>query len=82
MMWFWRVRIYNDDGDYWHAQVATGRNLSEIDGMQEFYNTLTGCKMLLEGMSEREHDDLAPLQESFKGLWIKGKAVSVPEASR
>lgn len=69
MSWHWRVRIYNKAGYYWHAQIVTGCNLREIDGLQEFYHTLTGCKMLLEGMSETGYADLAHIQESFEGLW-------------
>lgn len=69
MHWYWKVRIYNKKGTYWHAQIITARELKEIDAMQDFYFTLTGCKMLIEGMSETEdpHHDL--LQEAFEGIW-------------
>jgi len=32
--------------------MVTSKELCEIDIIQDFYQTLTGCKMLLEGMSE------------------------------
>jgi hypothetical protein len=69
MSWWWHVRIYNKAGKYWHAQIATERNLREIDAIQDFYFTLTGCKMLLEGMSERESTDLISIQGAFEGIW-------------
>lgn len=69
MHWWWHVRIYNKAGNYWHGQICTDRNLREIDAIQEFYHTLTGCKMLLEGMSEREFEGVSLIQESFEGLW-------------
>jgi hypothetical protein len=69
--WWWHVRIYNKEGHYWHGQICTGRDLKEIDGIQDFYFTLTGCKMLLEGMSEREFEGVSLIQESFEGLWCK-----------
>lgn len=72
--WFWHVRIYNKSGGYWHGQIVTGRNLQEIDGIQDFYRTLTGCKMLLEGMSEREFEGVSFIQESFEGLWKQPSA--------
>jgi hypothetical protein len=69
MHWYWRVRIYNKAGHYWHGQIITGRNLREIDGIQDFYAVLTGCKMLLEGMSEQEDPNLGNIQDAFMGLW-------------
>lgn len=71
MMWYWRVRIHDKAGNYWHGQIATGRNLQEIDGIQDFYAILTGCKMLLEGMSDREDPNLALIQDAFEGLWCQ-----------
>lgn len=53
MKWYWKVRCcYNKKGDYIIAEVETGRDLTEIDCIQDFYLALTGYKMLLEGMSE------------------------------
>jgi len=69
MNWYWRVRIYNKAGQYWHGQIITGRNLKEIDGIQDFYGVLTGCRMLLEGMSEQEDPNLGNIQDAFMGLW-------------
>lgn len=70
MNWYWRVRIYNGD-HYWIGQIVTGRDLSEIDVIQAAYEEMTGFRMLLEGMSETEHDGVASIQEAFLGLWCK-----------
>jgi len=67
--WFWKVRIYNTAGNYWHGQIKTGRDLKEIDAIEDAYKLLTGCKMLLEGMSESEFAGVSQIQESFAGLW-------------
>lgn len=69
MFWYWKVRIHDTNGHCWHGQVATGRDLEEIDALQDAYYALTGCKMLLEGMSEREDENTGTLQEAFAGLW-------------
>jgi hypothetical protein len=69
MNWYWRVRIHDKDGNYWHAQITTSRNLREIDAIQEFYAILTGCKMLIEGMSEQPDENLGCIQDAFNGLW-------------
>lgn len=69
MNWFWKVRIYNNGGCYGHAQIITGRALREIDTIQDFYKTLTGCKMLLEGMSEHEFEGVNTIQKTFDVLW-------------
>ena len=70
MNWYWRVRIYNYEGHYWHAQVVTRRELRQIDDIQDFYANLTGCKMLIEGMGETKFEGVALPQEAFKGLWL------------
>ena len=72
MSWFWRARIYNDDSHYWHCQIETERNLREIASIQEFYQKLTGCKMVLEGMSEKANPELAAANAAFYGLWKRG----------
>lgn len=77
MHWYWHVRIYNKAGRYWHAQITTGRDLKEIDGIQDFYWTLTGCKMLLEGMSEQENSNLSGIQDAFAKLWSVSRPDSV-----
>ena len=69
MKWYWRVRLYNLAGMYWHCQVETGRDLQEIDTVKDFYEALTGCKMLLEGMSEGP-TELESIKTAFKGLWV------------
>jgi len=71
MNWYWKVRIYNKAGGYWHGQIATAQNLQEIDSIKDFYEVLTGCKMLLEGMSEREDACTGSIQDAFEGLWLK-----------
>lgn len=76
MNWYWRVRIYNKQGQYWHGQIITDRNLREIDSYQDFYAMLTGCKMLLEGMSEQEDPNVGGIQDAFHGLW--GTALPSP----
>lgn len=80
MNWYWHVRIYNKAGGYWHGQVKTGRNLQEIDAIQDFYATLTGCKMLLEGMSEARCRNLADISDAFSGLWSEAAALSPHDA--
>lgn len=77
MKWYWRVRIYNQKGDYWHGQVVTGRDSQEIDIIQDFYRTLTGCKMLLEGMSEQPFENVCSIQVAFEGLWRPDGVVSI-----
>lgn len=52
MKWYWKVRIYSTDGQYAFAEIVTDRILQQIDSIQDAYRQLTGCKMLLEGMSE------------------------------
>jgi hypothetical protein len=70
MKWYWRVRIYNKEGDYRFAQIVTERDLKIVDLLQDFYFLLTGCKMLLEGMKEEEFKDIPTLKASFENLWI------------
>jgi len=69
MNWHWKVRLIGKTGQYNICQLPTGRNLSEIDAFQDFYLRLTGCKMLLEGMSEREYPDIPLISHSFQVLW-------------
>ncbi len=78
MMWHWKVRIHNATGRYWHGQIQTGRDLREIDGIQDFYFALTGCKMLLEGMSEAPFDGTDPIGKSFRGLWSTNGTLEIP----
>lgn len=75
MKWWWHVRIYNKAGNYWHGQLCTGRDLKEIDAIQDFYFDLTGCKMLIEGMRNIEFEDITPIQDSFAGLWGRTRPV-------
>lgn len=68
MHWYWKVRIYRPGGNYSHGQIITDRNLEQINTIQDFYKTLTGCKMLLEGMSESPYE-LLPIDAAFRPLW-------------
>lgn len=70
MNWYWRVRIYNTESNYFYCQIMTDRVLSQIEAIQDFYATMTGCKILLEGMSERPFEGIITIQETFKNLWI------------
>lgn len=65
MNWYWKVRIYSPNGQYAFTQVKTNRDLREIDAIQDFYFELTGCKMLLEGMSEAPFD----IHNNFNIIW-------------
>lgn len=69
MNWFWKVRIYNSADTYWYGQVKTTRDLCEIDAIQDFYKTLTGCKMLIEGMSENPFKEAYEISDAFANLW-------------
>lgn len=75
MNWYWQVRIYDKSGHYWHGEIKTGRDLKEIDTIQDFYKTLTGCKMLLEGMSGQPSKEIAHIQTAFEGLWLSEAAL-------
>ena len=65
MKWYWKVRIYRPDGQYCQGVIETDRVLMEIDLIKDFYEEMTGCKMLLEGMADGlslltwEHDTFA-----------------------
>lgn len=71
MNWYWKVRIYNTQGQYGVGWLKTGRDLREIDTIQDAYFTLTGCKMLLEGMSEEPMNSplLTPIDNAFAIIW-------------
>ena len=68
LKWYWKVRLYNTKGQYGHACVVTERVLGDIDLIQDFYKELTGCKMLLEGMSEAPFSCSYP-EVVFNLLW-------------
>lgn len=67
MNYYWKVRLYRSDGNYWICQIKTGRNLQEINVIQDFYLSLTGAKMLLEGMAEEPYNCGTPNQ-AFNGM--------------
>lgn len=71
MHWYWKVRLYNLDGNYAHAVVRTERNTQHIDTIQAFYITMTGCKMLLEGMTDNKdlYIGVTDIHDAFKTLW-------------
>ena len=72
-MWYWKVRMYRDDGCYYCASVETGRDLSEISVILRTYEDMTGCRMLLEGMKETPYDDGTPsLRYAFSSCWRRG----------
>ena len=52
MKWYWKARIYSTDGLYAFVSIETDRDLKQIDIIQNFYKSLTKCKMIIEGMSE------------------------------
>ena len=69
MKWYWKVRIYRPDGHYGVGQVETSRNLTHIDTIQNFYLALTGCKMILEAMSENPFVGFSSIHHIFKTLY-------------
>lgn len=69
MNWYWKVRVYNTNGFYGTSQIKTGRNLEEINVIQDFYKELTGCKMLLEGMSEIPYENISYTKDIFQMIW-------------
>lgn len=68
MKFWWKIRIYNEAGQYGICQIETIEGTNEIDAYQDFYFRLTGCKLLLEGMSQVPFQCLS-LGEAFKMLW-------------
>ena len=70
MKWHWTVRIYNDFGQYAITSIATNRDLKEIDAIQDAYLKMTGCKMLLVGMSESPNPGLLRVDGfGFSAIW-------------
>lgn len=69
MKWHWKVRIYHTSGHYGIGQFATERDLRAIDTIQDFYQTLTGMHMVLEGMSEHPYEGVKELQHVFDLIW-------------
>lgn len=68
MKWYWKVRLYSPTGNYNTACAKTQPTLCEIAVVQSVYETLTGCKMVIEGMSEEPYD--APtLKDAFAATW-------------
>lgn len=68
MLWYWKVRIYRGD-NYGIGWVSTERRLDAINTIQDFYQKLTGHKMLLEGMSEAPFIGVTDLKAAFNILW-------------
>lgn len=69
MNWYWTVRIYRLDGHYAHGWVKTDRTLDAINTIQDFYQSLTSCKMLLEGMSEQQPSSIPNIADAYWSLW-------------
>lgn len=66
MKWFWKVRIYSINDQYAFAEITTNRGwLAEIDAIQDAYQELTGCRMLLEGMAEQSFKQ----ENCFHVIW-------------
>lgn len=71
MKWHWKVRIYNTRGSYGIGQIALDRKLELIDSLhQDAYEAMTGCRMLLEGMSEQPYDGVCELSTAFAAIWM------------
>lgn len=68
MKWHWKVRLYRDDGFYYYANVETNRDLGEITIIKQFYEQMTECTMVLEGMSESTFEAY-PLNKAFAACW-------------
>lgn len=69
MNWYWRARMYDTEGSYLICQIKTGRQSTQFDAIQDFYANVTGCKILLEGMSDRPHEGVIEVREAFARLW-------------
>lgn len=69
MKWYWKVRLYRQDGHYYFGEIVTECDLQQIDCIQDFYEQLTGCKMLLEGMQEKPYN-ITPIADAFTACWI------------
>jgi len=70
MHWHWKIRLYNVEGFYAHAQVLTPRDPQVIVAFVEFYRELTGCIMLIEAMQEEPWPIRLPqLREAFRAIW-------------
>lgn len=69
MKWHWKIRIYNSRGHYAIGQIALDKKLELIDSFQDTYEAMTGCRCLLEGMSERPHEGVEELVVAFKAIW-------------
>ena len=67
MNWYWKVHCYTPQGGYHTRQIKTTFALHEIDLISDFYHDLTGCRILLEGMSGEPYPDI----EMITGLYAK-----------
>ena len=65
MKWFWKVRIYTPNGQYAYTEIITDRDLQQINAIQNAYEQLTSCKMLLEEMSTTPFN----LKDGFNIVW-------------
>ncbi len=68
MKWYWKVRLYHPGGHYAIGQISTGEGTREIDAYTDFYHQLTGCKAILEGMSQQAYVCLS-IQDAFATIW-------------
>lgn len=67
---YWKVRIHNAIGHYAECNIQTTPNLTDIAVIAEFYEKLTGVKMLVMGMSESPASGAdSALGSAFRLLW-------------
>jgi hypothetical protein len=68
-MWYWQVRFSRQDGRYGVCQIATAKNLDDIQVIISFYEALTCGRALIEGMSEDAWKDYNSPLEVFTLLF-------------
>lgn len=68
MKYWWKIRIYNGLGQYAISQIETEEGTSEIDAYMDFYKALTGCRIMLEGMSQTKYECL-DIHAAFNVMW-------------
>lgn len=68
MKMYWTVRIYNHFGHYAHCRVET-KTMEEIATVAAFYEQMTGCRMLMDGMNRDPNSSHLTLREAFDLIW-------------
>lgn len=69
LVWNWKVRIYNSNEMYGCAQIPTERDMEQIKTIQEFYEMMTGHRLVIEGMAEEAYPSVPLLHSVFNTLW-------------